>query len=72
MIFNGMGYKYDPDADVLAIEISKEPFDYAEEVGDFVVHFTKRGKPVYVEILNAHRFIRDATKIVSSVRQPSA
>lgn len=66
-----MGYKYDPDADVLAIEISKEPFDYAEEVGDFVVHFTKKGKPVYVEILNAHRFLRDATKTITSANQAS-
>lgn len=66
-----MGYKYDPDADILAIEISKEPFDYAEEVGDFVVHFTKKGKPVYVEILNAHRFLRDATKTITLANQAS-
>ena len=57
-----MGYRYDPEADVLAIEISKKPFDYAEEYGNFIVHFSKQNKPVYLEILNAKKFLRSATK----------
>lgn len=57
-----MKYTYDSDSDVLAIELSKQPFDYAQEMGDFIVHFTKDGKPVYVEILNARSFITQAAK----------
>lgn len=56
-----MDYKYNPESDVLAITISKTPFDHAQEMGDFIVHFSKKDKPVYVEILNAHRFLTDVT-----------
>ncbi len=56
-----MGYHYDPEADVLAVELSDTPFDYAEEYGDFIVHFSKKGKPVYLEILNAKKFLQEAT-----------
>lgn len=59
-----MKYKYDPDADILAITLSNKPFDYAEEMGDFIVHFDKKNKPVYVEILNANRFLSNATTIL--------
>ncbi len=62
-----MDYKYDPDADVLAITIAKTPFDHAQEMGDFVVHFSKTDKPVYIEILNAHQFLTHAaTKLPKS------
>ena len=52
-----MKYKYDQESDVLAVILSNKHFDYAEEMGDFVVHFDKNNKPVYVEILNASKFI---------------
>lgn len=55
-----MRYKYDSESDVLAVTLTKKPFDYAEEMGDFIVHFDKKGKPVYVEILNASKFIINA------------
>ena len=57
-----MKYNYDPESDVLAVMVSKKPFDYAEEMGDFIVHFSKKNKPVYVEILNASQFIKNATR----------
>ena len=55
-----MKYSYDQESDVLAVSISKKPFDYAEEMGDFIVHFDKNDKPVYVEILNASKFVSNA------------
>lgn len=55
-------YTYDPDADVLAFFLSKKPFEYASEMGDFVVHFDKNESPVYVEILNASQFLMKAAK----------
>lgn len=57
-----MQYKYDPESDVLSVTISKKPFDFAEEMGDFIVHFDKNNKPVYVEILNANQFIAKAAQ----------
>jgi len=48
-----MKYSYDQKSNVLRIKIVDRPFDYAEEMGNFVVHFDKENKPVYIEILNA-------------------
>ncbi len=59
-----MKYNYDSDADVLAFHISKEPFDYAEEMGNFIVHFNKKNQPVYIEILNASKFLSEATTVL--------
>lgn len=64
-----MRYKYDKESDVLAVTISKKPFDYAQEMGDFIVHFDKKNKPVYVEILNAHKFLTKATTILPKSSQ---
>lgn len=53
---------YEPEADVLRVEVSKQPIDYAKEIGNFVVHFTKEGLPVYIEILEASKFKRVTEK----------
>lgn len=55
---------YEPDADVLTWEISKKPIDYAEELGDFIVHFTKNNQPVLIEILEASKFFRKAENLI--------
>jgi hypothetical protein len=34
---------YEPEADILRIEVSKEPIDYAKEMGNFIVHFNSIG-----------------------------
>ena len=52
---------YDPGVDILLVEVSKRPIDYAEELGPVIVHFTKRHKPVALEILDASRFVTQAT-----------
>ncbi|VVB86518.1 Uncharacterised protein [uncultured archaeon] len=44
-------------------EISDEPIDYAEEIGNIIVHFTKKGRPVILEILDASEFLAETTKI---------
>lgn len=41
---------------MLRVEISERPIDYAKEMSNFVVHFSKEGIPVYVEILEATKF----------------
>jgi uncharacterized protein YuzE len=52
---------YDPHADILLVEVSKRPIDYAEELGSVIVHFTKNHKPVALEILDASQFVTQAT-----------
>jgi len=59
-----MTFNYDPDGDILSVTLKNKPFSYAQEAGDFIVHFDKSDTPVYVEILNAHAFLSKATKIL--------
>lgn len=57
-----MDFKYDPESDVLAVSLKKRPFSYTQEAGDFVVHFDNHDTPVYVEILNAHAFLKNTAR----------
>ena len=61
---NNFRISYDQDADVLSWELSQAgEIDYASEMGDVVVHFTKENKPVYLEVLNASRFLRKSREV---------
>lgn len=67
---NDIKIKYDPDADVLSWEISeKNKIDYASEMGNIIVHFTKNNIPVLIEILEASKFIRQNEKKVKINRE---
>lgn len=52
-----MKVNYSSDEDILLYEVSKANIDYAEEAGDIIVHYSKRRKPVLLEILNASKFL---------------
>jgi uncharacterized protein YuzE len=54
-----MKVRYDRGEDILMIRVSDESIDYAEEIGPMVVHFTKEGKPVLFEIIDAAEFLAD-------------
>ena len=56
---------YEPEADVLMWETSKRPIDYAQEVGNMIVHFDKKNNPVLTELLEASKFLDQAKKLVS-------
>ena len=58
-----MKISYDRKSDILLLETSKQPIDYAEEVDSIIVHFNKKGKPVLLEILDASEFIAKATEV---------
>jgi len=57
-----MKISYDKEKDILLIESSEDPIDYAEEVGSIIAHFTKEGKPVLLEILDASEFLSEVIK----------
>lgn len=61
---NAQKMSYDPEADVLAWEVSKQPIDYAEEIGNIVIHFNKKNRPVLIEILEASKFLEVVEDIV--------
>ena len=64
---NKISYEY--EADVLLVEASNKPIDYAKEVGNVVVHFTKKDEPVLFEILDASKFF---TKVGSVMKKSGA
>ncbi|MBM3945954.1 MAG: DUF2283 domain-containing protein [SAR202 cluster bacterium] len=49
--------RYNKEADALMIELSREPIDHAEETGPFIIHFSRDGHPVLLEILDAKDFV---------------
>ncbi len=72
---NKVKISYEPEADVLMWEISNKSIDFAKEVGNVVVHFTKNNVPVLIEILEASKFLAKAKNLVlkdevSIIRKP--
>jgi hypothetical protein len=65
---------YEPEADVLMWEITNKPIDFAKEIGNIVVHFTKNNIPVLIEFLEASRFLAKVKNLVekerTSIRKP--
>ena len=49
--------KYSKDVDALLIELSDKKIDYAEEKGQFIIHYSTEGEPVLLEILDAKDFL---------------
>ncbi|RJQ44893.1 MAG: DUF2283 domain-containing protein [Nitrospiraceae bacterium] len=49
--------RYSKDVDALMVELSDKPIDYAEEEGQVIVHFSRDGEPVLIEILDAKEFV---------------
>ena len=64
--------QYSEDADALLVELSNEPIDYAEESGPFIVHFSAKGEPVLLEILNAKEFVLGSLTSVLSPTTPNS
>jgi uncharacterized protein YuzE len=66
---------YEPEADVLMWEITDKPIDFAKEIGNIVVHFTKNNIPVLIEILEASKFLARAKNLVEkdkiSIEKPA-
>ncbi|OGI59871.1 hypothetical protein A2814_01785 [Candidatus Nomurabacteria bacterium RIFCSPHIGHO2_01_FULL_38_19] len=48
----------------MTVEVSNKPIDYAKEIGNVVVHFTKKDKPVFFEILDASKFFTKAGNVM--------
>ncbi|MFY9493075.1 MAG: DUF2283 domain-containing protein [Minisyncoccia bacterium] len=61
---NKIKLNYEPDSDVLSWEVSAKPIDFAEEIGNMIVHFSEDNTPVLFEILDATNFIKRADNLV--------
>lgn len=56
--------KYSKDVDALLIELSDEKIDHAEEEGQIIIHFSKDGEPVLLEIFDAKDFLLNSLSSV--------
>jgi len=45
--------KYSKDVDALLVELSDKQIDYDEEEGQMIIHFSKDGEAVLLEILDS-------------------
>lgn len=63
-------FKYEKEDDVLNIWLSDRKIDYGDQTGDIIVHFTKDEEPVYIEILDASKFLkRQAEDLPREIKQ---
>lgn len=54
---------YDPEANIISMEISKDPIIDTVEFGNFIMHLSSTKKPVLIEILNGSKFVGQVEKI---------
>ena len=62
---------YDPEANIISIELGKAPISHAREFGSFIIHLSNSNKPILIEILDASKFVGqfDKLKIPRDARQ---
>lgn len=58
-----MKFRYDKEDDILMIWLSKNSVDYAEQEKDVIIHFSKKNKPVLMEILEASKFLKETSQV---------
>ena len=44
------------------IELNDKPIDYAEQSGNLIVHFSPQREAVLIEVLEASKFLKQASK----------
>lgn len=61
---------FDLEANIISWEIGQGKIARVREFGNFIVHLSKAGKPILVEILDASRFKTKLNK-VETIKQIS-
>jgi len=59
-----MRHKYDPKTDILTLVLSRGKPDFGEQKGNVITHYSKSGKAVEIEVLDASK---TALEIVNSM-----
>ena len=54
---------YDIESNILSWEVARGEIDHVLEVGNFLIHVSKSRKPLYIEILEASKFVGQMEKI---------
>lgn len=61
-----MKYKYDPETDILLIQMGNEKPDFGEQRGNIITHYSRKGNPIEIEIMDASR---TAVKMLEAIMQ---
>lgn len=61
-----MKIKYDRESDVLIIHLSGQHPDFAEQQDNFITHYSKKGVPVEIEVLDARRTAKKMLAVIES------
>ncbi len=54
---------YDPESNILSWKVASGQINHAREVGNLILHMSKSGKPILIEMLDASKFINQFDKI---------
>lgn len=54
---------YDIEANIVSWELGNGKIIHVKEIGNFIVHLSKAGKPILVEILDASKFKTKLNKL---------
>ncbi|MBU1350222.1 MAG: DUF2283 domain-containing protein [Patescibacteria group bacterium] len=54
---------YDPESNIISWEIAKGDISHTREFGNFIIHLSKSGKPILIEILDASKFMGQFEKL---------
>ncbi len=55
--------QYDLEANIMSWEIGHGKIVRVKEIGNFIVHLSKAGKPILIEILDASKFKTKLSKL---------
>lgn len=54
---------YDAEANIISLEVARGKISHARDFGNFIIHLSKAGKPLLIEILDASKFVGQLEKI---------
>lgn len=55
--------EYDPESNLISINIAKGKIDHVIEIGNFLIHVNKNKAPLLVEILDGGKLIAQLQKL---------
>jgi len=54
---------YDPESNILSIEVAGGAITHAREFGNLIIHLSRASKPILIEILDASNLTGDFAKL---------
>ena len=48
---------YDPEANIISWQVAKGKISHVHEVGNLIIHVSRSGKPLLIEVLDASKLI---------------